>query len=216
MKKLEARLGSYQPPHGLEHIQERTRYVAPLYIAHRSAASSLPNFGQGLKPARRFCKPSKIGKRPRLPPSVPNGRRSAENWSGKISPRKICGGSCNWPVSMKRKPWPKPKYLFRNHATPCVGIFPSRPGTASCSIKQNRETKPPWPSCVPALKPWHRSKKTCQQKTGHSMAWSSRRELNRQPKNAPYWSKTASAPGGKTVFNLCWHGAGCQRLPAPC
>ena len=34
LKKLEARLGSYQPPHGLEHIQERTRYsAAPL---HRS------------------------------------------------------------------------------------------------------------------------------------------------------------------------------------
>ena len=34
MKKLEARLGSYQPPHGLEHIQEEARYTAaPL---HRS------------------------------------------------------------------------------------------------------------------------------------------------------------------------------------
>lgn len=34
MQNLEARFGSYQPPHGLEHIQERTRYTAaPL---HRS------------------------------------------------------------------------------------------------------------------------------------------------------------------------------------
>lgn len=34
LKKLEARFGSYQPPHGLEHIQEQSRYTAaPL---HRS------------------------------------------------------------------------------------------------------------------------------------------------------------------------------------
>lgn len=100
-QKLEVRFGPYQPPQDLENIQERSRFsAAPL---HRSPERGqlFTEYQARIAARKERLQTVKEQEDATLAAIRAEWVAKRRNWNAKISPRKTCGGSCNWPANMK-------------------------------------------------------------------------------------------------------------------